>query len=300
MPYGTTAQRSFSDDKHASGQWRTRSVAHANPIARAALSFLSYKRAGVERLARRASGPSPAAVDLGAGQGAYARAFLAARPGAKVIAVDWSPAALRRIADGRGKLLRLCADAQHLPLKAGIADALFSIDTLGHIPSINLALDEILRIAKPGAPLFLHSECGSYRNRWPDTMLAKRIGFDYLAKLDGHITVLPYAELHALVARRFIIDEAWSPAGLAGWLTGHPEKYRLAFDAAGCKTLALLTAFFALVKRLPVLGVLLRLCNAISNHLELALGIQGGGSFFARARIPERVTPERTAPGSGR
>jgi hypothetical protein len=96
-------------------------------------------------------------------------------------------------------------------------------------------------------------------------------------------------ELHAVIARRFQIDSSWSPAGLTGWLTGYPEKYRLAFAKARLPLLVGLTALFALVKRLPLLGTLLRLKNSLLNRLELALGLQGGGSFFAMCRKPERV-----------
>ena len=296
MAEGGRAQRVFSDGKHAAGHWRTRTAAPSNPLGRALLAWVSFKRAGVARLARRTGG-SPLVIDLGAGQGAYSHWFLALRPRATVIAVDWSPLALRRIAPaaGRGKLLRLCADAQRLPFKAEVAEALFSVDALGHIPNVNHALDEILRVTKPGAALFLHSECGSYRSRWPDTMLEKRIGYDFLARLDGHISVLPARELRALFGRRFLIDEAWSPAGIFGWLTGHPEKYRLAFAEAGCAGLAALTSACAGIKRIPVLGALLRLFNALQNHFELALGLQGGGSFFALLRKPPagRTTREQ-------
>jgi SAM-dependent methyltransferase len=284
------AQRIFSDEQHASGRWQTRAAAPSGPIRRAVFSFFSFKRAGVDRLSRR-MGRSPTVVDLGAGQGAYSQWFLAVRPAARSIAVDWSRHALQRIprsAAGGGKIMRLCADAQHLPLKAEIADALFSIDTLGHIANINQALDEILRITKPGAPLFIHSECGSYRSRWPDSMLIKRLGCDYGAQLDGHVTMLSAHELRSLFVRRFLVDAAWSPAGVCGWLTGYPEKYRPAFAAAGCKGLSALSGLFAYIKKTPALGALLRLLNVLSNRLELALGIQGGGSFFALLRKPER------------
>jgi SAM-dependent methyltransferase len=290
-------QRTFSEKQHDAGRWRTRTMAPSDPVRRAIVSFLSFKRAGVDRLARR-SRRFRTVVDLGAGQGAYSRWFLAVHP-VTIIAVDWSPHALQRIPPprpGRGKLLRLCADAQRLPLKAETADCLFSVDMLGHLSNVNLALDEILRIVKPGAPLFLHSECGSYRLRWPDAMLLSRLGYDYGARLDGHETVLPHEELRALFARRFIIESSWSPAGTLGWLTGYPENYREAFKEAGCNRLAALTGIFAFIKKAPLLGTLLRLVNVLGNRLELALGVQGGGSFFAFVNKPEDDLPPSPFP----
>ena len=182
--------------------------------------------------------------------------------------------------------MKICADAGNVPLKSESADALFSLDTLGHVESIPKVLDEVLRIVKPGAPLFLHSECGDYRTRWPDTMLMQRIGYDFPARHDAHRSLLPYAALRALFSQRFHVDTILSAAGLTGWLTGYPEKYHYAFVKAGAPALALLTAFFSLIKRTPAAGVLLRLLNSTINHFELGLGLQGGGSCCARLRKP--------------
>jgi SAM-dependent methyltransferase len=289
MTEGTAASRNFSNRKHASGAWRTRTVFLVNPVARAVASFLSYKRAGVDRLARELRLDHRLVVDLGAGQGAYAHWFLGRRV-ATVITIDWSAEALRRMPVPRcGKVLRLCADAQKLPLKPGTADALFTIDMLGHTENIEQALDEILRVVKNGAPVFLHSECGSYKDRWPDAMLIRRIGYDFPARSDGHQSLLAYKELRAHVSRRFYAEKVWSPAGITGWLTGYPEKYRPAFKEAGCTALQTLTALFALIKKTPGAGLALRFVNSSINHIETALGMTGGGgSFFARLRKPDQ------------
>jgi SAM-dependent methyltransferase len=256
-----------------------------NPLARAALGFLSFKRQAVDRLAGGTRAGSRV-VDLGAGQGGYSHWFLGRRA-ATIVALDWSFAALAAIAPPRrGKILRVCADAQALPLKPASADALFSVDTLGHLAGIPAALDEMGRVVKAGGRLYLHSECANYRARWPDRMLERRIGYDFLAAYDGHHSLLTCEELRSLYAARFRIDRLWSAAGVTGWLTGYPEKYRLAFTAAGCRGLAALTALFALLKRLPPAGGLLRLVNSTINRLELAMGIQGGGSCSALLRKP--------------
>lgn len=287
MADGTAAHRDFADRKHASGQWRTHGAGAMSGPARVIAAYLSGKRQGVAALARATRRTAGPVIDLGAGQGAYAHWFCSVR-GATVIAIDFSFEALRRhTPPRRGSILRLCADAQRLPLKAHCAATLYSIDTLGHVADQTLVLDEMLRVLQPGARLFLHSECADYKTRWPDRMLEKRLGYDFLARLDDHISLLPVATLRSLVAGRFFVERIWSPAGITGWLTGYPEKYHLVFRAAGLHSLSLVTALFAGIKRLPVLGHLLRFLNSTINHVELALGIEGGGSVFMTLRTPE-------------
>jgi SAM-dependent methyltransferase len=285
MAEGTAAYRDFADRKHASGQWRTRMVFGMNRPERAIASFCSGKRYGVDRLAR-VTPRNGITIDIGAGQGAYALWFSSVNNGT-VVAIDLSIEALRRHLPGkRGKIFRCCADGRHLPLKQTCADALYSVDTLGHVVDPAKVLDEILRVAKPGARLFLHSECSDYRGRWPDSMLLKRLGYDLLAQHDGHVSLLPVATWRTLVSRRFLAERIWSPAGLTGWLTGYPEKYMIYFRAGRCRALAILTAVFAFVKKAPITGLFLRILNASLNHLEMALGIQGGGSVFMLLRKP--------------
>jgi SAM-dependent methyltransferase len=258
---------------------------------------VSAKRYGVDLLARR--GPKNGiTVDFGAGQGAYAHWFSSVNKGT-VVAIDLSFEALRRQPEPQsGTILRLCADGHHLPLKGACADTLYSVDTLGHVADPAKVLDEMLRVVKPGARLFLHSECSNYRDRWPDNMLIRRLGFDLPARHDGHISLLPVVTLRTLIARRFLIDRIWSPAGLTGWCTGYPEKYYRAFREARCRALTPVTAVFAFVKKAPITGFLLRLFNASLNHLEIALGIQGGGSVFMLLHKPVDNSGQ-DAPASG-
>ena len=173
-----------------------------------------------------------------------------------------------------------------LPFKHESADMLFTVDTIGHLQNQEKALDEILRVTRPGALLFLHSECGDYRKRWPDKHLIKLIGYDFLARLDGHYSIRPSGELYNFYGRRFEIIKFFSPAGLLGWLLGYPDKYILAFKKARIWWMVIITFIFSIIKRLPVLGVALRLINAITNKLELLFGIEGGGSCFALVRKP--------------
>jgi SAM-dependent methyltransferase len=234
----------------------------------------------VDRLAA-VTRPRARVLDLGCGTGAYTHWF-AGRTTAWIIALDWSETALRHVASPRrGTVARVCADARYLPLKQECIEAVFSIDTLGHIARRETVLDELVRVTAPGARLFLHSECADPVDRWPDRMLVRRLGTDAVGEQDGHVDLPRGDDMHRAFGRRFALEWFASPAGLAGWLLGYPEKYRPAFRAAKAPFLTALTSLFAALKRMPVAGGLMRLTNALTNHLELFLGLTGGGSCFA-------------------
>jgi len=285
------ADRAFSAQKHARSQWSSRVCTSALPLTRAAWHFLSGKRALVDRCAA-AVAPGALALDIGCGDGAYSHWFLGRARRASVAAVDWSVDGLRRVAPSkRGRIMRVCADARLLPFKPAVFDAVFTVDTLGHVRRPEAMLDEIVRTAKPGAFCAVHSECCDYRERWPDRALIRALGRDVPAELDGHVSLRTSTELHHLYARRFTVAAFYSPAGRLGWLTGYPEKYRPAFAAARWRTPAVLCAVMSAVKRTPGPGLLLRLFNAATNHFELFLGLTGGGSCFAFLRAPSRAEP---------
>lgn len=280
------ADRSFSRAQYRAGRWHTTSFKRHLPPLRWLLRCVSFKYQELDRFARRGL-PHEMIADLGAGIGSYARFFLQCRPEATLIAIDWSPEALRTIGvppATAGRLWKVCADAEQLPFKPSRIDACYSIDTLGHIRHQERALDEVNRVCRSGARLFLHSECADYRTRWPDKYLIRNYGTDRVAALDGHYGIRSCAEMRMAYERRFSIDRFYSPAGILGWLTGYPEKYLPLF--LGCRMYlpALPTAVFAGMRALPGFRALLRIANTLSNRVELFLGLQGGGSCFTRAR----------------
>jgi ubiquinone/menaquinone biosynthesis C-methylase UbiE len=278
--------RKFSDQKHVAGHWNTKSVYIGSSIIRALANFMSLKRQGVDQLAKTLGNKNQEIkiLDLGSGNGAYSRWFLGRTP-ATCIATDWSIEALRSIKKTRcGKVLAVAADIHYLPFKQESFDASFSIDVLGHVASTERVLDELLRVVKPGALQFLHSECADYRRRWPDKALIRKMGRDAGVQADGHVSLMESEVLRALYVRRFRIDSFESPAGMLGWLIGYPEKYRPLFNDAGMFALGLLAAVFGSIKKMPLLGQALRLLNAGTNRLEILLGINGGGSCFAVLR----------------
>jgi SAM-dependent methyltransferase len=279
---------SFNNGKHSRGDWDTTLLTWGKGPLRAAAGFLSAKRRGVTRLADTVQKPR-FVLDAGAGSGAYTIWFLARTP-CTVVSVDISRAGLRKIASAHaasgasGRALPVCADLCALPFRNGAFDAVFSIDTLGHVADVSIALGELARTSAPGAALFLHSECADYRQRWPDRALIARLGADLPAQRDGHRGLRMAGDLRDLYSRRFRVDSFVNPAGHAGWFLGYPEKYRDAFAAAGWKFLALVVGACATVKRLPVLGIAMRFVNAATNHAEIVLGLSGGGSSFAFLR----------------
>jgi SAM-dependent methyltransferase len=273
----------FNDAKHVRGEWDTTVLATRNRWVRACADFLSQKRRGVDELA----GLTPEGMVLDAGAGRFA-----SRSECGVVSVDSSFEALRRAAAhiGRrrlkGKIFAVCADIGALPFREERFCASFCVDTLGHVADVNKVLDELLRCSAAGARLFLHSECADYRRRWPDRMLIRKLGEDLPARQDGHVGLLEARELFVLYTRRFRVVSFVNPAGYLGWFLGYPEKYRPAFAAAGLRGFALFLGFCAVVKNLPILGLIMRFKNALSNHLENFLGLTGGGSCFAFVRKP--------------
>ena len=60
-----------------------------------------------------------------------------------------------------------------------------------------------------------------------------------------------------------------------------------------------MTAAFAIVKKTPLAGVVLRLLNGTLNHMEVALGLEGGGSVFMRLRKPLPDTEKKPTSRGG-
>lgn len=102
------------------------------------------------------TGPVTSVLDAGCGTG-YGLGLLAQRlPGVTRIALDFAPAMLNRIpAEAPAPpFLPLCADIEALPLAAGSMDAIWSSLTLQWCDPV-LALSELARVLRPGAPAWL-------------------------------------------------------------------------------------------------------------------------------------------------
>ena len=103
------SDRQFSRQKHTSGGWQTRQVHSSNPFIRWCAKALSFKHQGVDELAQKCHSCFTV-VDFGCGRGTYSF-FFQQRCAATIIAIDWSPEALRTIGRPQhGELFTVCAD----------------------------------------------------------------------------------------------------------------------------------------------------------------------------------------------
>ncbi|MBI1725486.1 MAG: methyltransferase domain-containing protein [Candidatus Tectomicrobia bacterium] len=91
------------------------------------------------------------AVDLGCGAGLDAR-LLAERLGGRVLAVDFSLAALRRAREAAG-VIPLAGDMERLPIRDGTADLVLANASLNLTVDKAAALAEAARILRPGGRL---------------------------------------------------------------------------------------------------------------------------------------------------
>jgi len=94
-------------------------------------------------------------VDVGCGDGEAAAIALATSPGHRLVGIDWSADALCR-AKARGlTLIRAAVDGVSLPLRTGTADVVIMSEIIEHLVDTDSALDEALRVLKPGGSLLL-------------------------------------------------------------------------------------------------------------------------------------------------
>jgi demethylmenaquinone methyltransferase/2-methoxy-6-polyprenyl-1,4-benzoquinol methylase len=107
-----------------------------------------WRRAAV---AASGAGPGRLVVDVACGTGDLAA--LAARAGARVLAIDFAPAMLR-LARGRGAVLAR-ADALALPVRDGAADAVTCGFALRNVTAIPDLLAEARRVLRCGGRLVL-------------------------------------------------------------------------------------------------------------------------------------------------
>ena len=134
---------------------------HSEPFYR------QYKNRVQEILAPE---PSRLYLELGAGVGTDANAL-----GADVIGVDRSLTMCRESRD-RGLAMTVAADAEALPFPSGVVDGCWSDRTFQHLADPKRALDELVRIARPGAILVVvDPDYGTQVMEFPDQNLAQKV-----------------------------------------------------------------------------------------------------------------------------
>ncbi|HUF21994.1 MAG TPA: malonyl-ACP O-methyltransferase BioC [Burkholderiales bacterium] len=135
-------------------------------------------------------------LDAGCGTG-YAAAPLARRfPRAALIELDIAEPMVRaagasrrwweRLLPGQAKRLTVCADIEHLPLRSGSCDLVWSNLVLQWAPDLQAMLRELQRVLAPGG-LLMFSTFG------PDTLQELRAAF---ARVDSREHVNRFVDMH--------------------------------------------------------------------------------------------------------
>ncbi|HUA29857.1 MAG TPA: class I SAM-dependent methyltransferase [Streptosporangiaceae bacterium] len=98
--------------------------------------------------------PAPARIlDLGCGDGAAAGLAARRNPGHHMIGFDWSAGALRRARQQSLTVVRSGVDP--LPVASGSVDVVIMSELIEHLVDTDSALDEVLRVLRPGGSLLL-------------------------------------------------------------------------------------------------------------------------------------------------
>lgn len=130
-------------------------------------------------------------LDLGAGTGHASRALKNRFPTARVIALDIAPGMLREARRQQGwrrRFMRVCADANRLPLPTGSVDFVISNLMLQWCDPPDAVFAEVQRVLRPGG-LFSFTSFG------PDTLFELRRAW---AQVDDHPHVHRFIDMHDL------------------------------------------------------------------------------------------------------
>jgi SAM-dependent methyltransferase len=137
---------------------------------------------------RRHLRPSPGmtVVDIGAGTGAFAAAFIDWF-GLSVVAVEPS-AAMRAQIPRRTGIRVLAGDAGAIPLPDQSADAAWLSLMIHHVPDLEAAAGEIRRVLRPGAPVLI-------RQGFPDRIdTARTFPWEFFPETARSISTFPSLE----------------------------------------------------------------------------------------------------------
>ena len=174
--------------------------------------FGCWEPAERRRLARLLGPPRGGLIlEVAVGTGAnLTHLAAAAGPESTLVGVDLSLAMLqrakRRAAKHRSRQPRTClirADACHLPFAADSFDAVFHFGGINMFGSIEQALAEMVRVAKPGAPILVGDEGMSEKRR--RTWVGRRLGkLNTLNLCRPPFALVPWDNIH-----HFQLHWAW-------------------------------------------------------------------------------------------
>jgi SAM-dependent methyltransferase len=151
-------------------------------------------------------GAGTSVIDVGCGAGRHA--FEAFRRGADVVAFDQDGEELNDVdailqamqgqgeAPASAKAEAVKGDALELPYGDGTFDCVIASEILEHVPADDRAIDELVRVLKPGGRLAVTVP------RWLPERICWLLSDAYHANEGGHIRIYRADELHAKIAAR--------------------------------------------------------------------------------------------------
>jgi SAM-dependent methyltransferase len=233
------------------------------------------------RLIQDAAGPraSGCVLDNGCGVGVYLERLAASSARAHGVEFDFSRSAeawsrVSRAAPGRGLVVQ--ARAEHLPYASGAFDLVLSHEVLEHVPDDRGAVEEILRVLRPGGRLVLFAPNQGYPFETHGVYWRGSYRF-------GNIPLVNY--LPASLRRRLAPHvRAYSRRQLGSLFTGLPAR----FISQG----VVFGAYDNLIARWPRLGRILRL--VLQSLERTPLRILGLSHFW----VVEKIAPSSTPPSN--
>ena len=188
-----------------------------------------YDRLGVR--------PREHVLDIGCGEGRHT--FEALRRGAQVVALDIDHDAVSQTrstastmtatGEAAGSWLAVRGDANQLPFPDASFDRVICAETLEHLPTDRVAIEELARVLRPGGRLVV-----TVPRRWPERV-CWAISDKYHEVKGGHVRIYRASELEALVvasglaaAGRHHAHALHSPYWWVRAALGAPEESRVA------------------------------------------------------------------------
>jgi ubiquinone/menaquinone biosynthesis C-methylase UbiE len=143
---------------------------------------------------------APARVlEVGTGEGEVARRITARYPDASMVALDLPDQRLSANVFG---------DAARLPFPDATFDLVLAVEVLEHLPDPAAALDELARVAKPGAGALLSVPSEPL---WRALNVARGKYVGDLGNTPGHIQHWTPAGFRRLVSQRFVVQAVRRP-----------------------------------------------------------------------------------------
>lgn len=156
-------------------------------------------------------GAGTSVIDVGCGAGRHS--FEAFRRGANVVAFDQSVEDLNDVdailqamaeqgeAPESAKAEAVKGDALDLPYGDGTFDCVIASEILEHVPADDAAIDELVRVLKPGGQLAVTVP------RWLPEKICWILSDEYHANEGGHIRIYKANELHDKIVARGLVFE---------------------------------------------------------------------------------------------